>query len=265
MEMTQVEIAAYRLIFRSGTVKQVRRALYDVAKIEPSIPDELLTGIIDMMRQRGMAVVRELAWPIQELLGKTKSMVLYEVADELGYLELDRCQFKVFTNGKVDLFVNQQFYHPAIEPLVVDELCLWLNRIEQELWLRYADPSSWAYLNGADIDGRLKDTEYFHAPLIPVRRLLASLDTIASAQGRQSLLAIEYHYRSHANYCFLPEQGRATAGGSGAVNKPMRPQEGGLGELLVSLLEKPTACHFCEILDAIACIGRAEPPAELAG
>ena len=84
MELTRVELNAYRLIFRNDTTKQVRQALYDIGELEMSIPDELMADIIAMVRHRGVDAVRELAWPIHKILGKTQSMALYEVAAELG-------------------------------------------------------------------------------------------------------------------------------------------------------------------------------------
>lgn len=155
MEMTPVELNAYRLIFRNDTTKQVRQALYDIAELETAVPDELMADIIALVRHRGIDAMRELAWPIHKILGKTQSMALYEVADELGYLEIDRFQTKVYTDGKVQLFVKNHFYHPDIEPLVIDELYRWLNYFDQMLQEHYADAGSMILFHGPQFDARL--------------------------------------------------------------------------------------------------------------
>lgn len=259
MKMNPVELNAYRMIFRNGTVKQVRQALWDIAEVEPTVTEELLSDIIAMLRHRGMHVVWELAWPIHKLLGKTHSMGLYQVAEELGYLELDRFQFKVCASGKVNLFVKEQFYHPEVEPLVIDELYQWLNYIEQDIRQQYSDDMVQYMLDPPEFDNKLKKTEYFTAPLMPVARILTTLSKIGSAQGRQALLALEYLFRPRVNDYFMIEQKRASEGNERAVKQPGCLEEENPWALLMEFLETPNIYHFRRIVDSIARIARSGP------
>lgn len=262
MNMNPVELNAYGMIFRNGTVTQVRKTLYDISGNEPVVSEELMGSILGMLRNRGLEVVRELAWPIHRLLGNTKSKVLYEVADELGYLDIEQFQFKVYTSGRVQLFVNQRFYNPAVEPLVIDELFQWLNYIEQDIRKRYADEKAMEFSLGPDFDGRLKKTEYFKSPLIPVWRMLCALDQMASSKGRESLLALEYIFRPRTNEYLMMEQQRAFSGDARAIPRPPRLKEEDAVERLVAGLGTPTVYHLLEILDILANIGRSDPPSD---
>lgn len=260
--MTSVELNAYRLTFRNDTIKQVRQELYDICELETEIPDELMADIIAMVRNRGVDAVWELAWPIHKILGKTQSMTLYEVADELKYLEINRFQTKVYTDGKVQLFVKNRFNHPDIEPLVVDELHKWLNYLDQMLEEQYADASSMIMFNGPQYDRRLKETQFFTSPLYVIDPILNALENMASAKGRELLRALEYRFGPRANEYLMVEQKRASEWEEKAVGKPMKYYEENhrvLMEAVYLVLDTPTVYSFKEILDRISQIARSEP------
>jgi hypothetical protein len=263
--MTSVELNAYRLIFRNDTIKQVRQALYDIGELETAVPDELMAEIIAMVRHRGVDAVWELTWPIHKILGKTQSMALYDVAAELGYLEIDRFQTKVYTDGKVQLFVKNRFYHPDIEPLVVDELHKWLNYLDQLLEEQYADAISMIAFNGPQYDWRLKETQFFTSPLYVIDPILNALENMASAKGRELLRALEYRFGPRSNEYLMVEQKRASEGDEKAVGKPMKYDEEShrvLMEAVYLVMDTPTVYHFREILDRISVIARSEPQNE---
>lgn len=256
MKMNQIERDAYRMIFRNGTTKQVRKALWDIAEVEPTVTEDLMADVIATLRNRGRGAAWELAWPIHKLLGKTHSMELYQAADELGYLELDHFQFKVCASGKATLFVKEQFYHPEVEPLVIDELYQWLNYIEQGIRQQYADDLVLCMPDKPEFDNRLKKTEYFTAPLMPVARILTALANIGSAHGRQELLALEYIFRPRENDYFMIEQKRAAEGSERAVEQPGCLEEEDPWALLLDILSTPNIYHFRRIVDSIARIAR---------
>ena len=268
MELTTVELNAYRLIFRNDTTTQVRQALYDIGELETAVPDELMADIIAMVRHRGVDAVWELAWPIHKILGKTQSRQLYEVADELGYLKIDRFQTKVYTDGKVQLFVKNHFYHPDIEPLVIDELHKWINYFDQMLQEHYADAGSMITFDGPQFDPRLKETQFFTSPLYVIGPILDALDKMASANGRQLLRSLEYRFGPRVNEYLIVEHKRASEGDEKAVSKPMRYDEENyrmLMEAVYLVLDTPNVYHFKEILDRISQIARAEPQDEANG
>ena len=260
VEMNPVELNAYGIIFRNGTVRQIRKTLYDIVAVEPVVTEDLMAAILNMLRNRGKEVVREFAWPIHKLLGKTKSMALYGVADEQGYLDIARFQCRFYANGKVQLFINQRFFHPGVEPLVLDELFQWLSCIEQDIGRGYADERRMVAFGHSDCDVHLKKSEFIKEPLIPVWRMLNALAQMASSKGRESLLALEYIFRPHTNDYLMIERQRVVAGDVRAVPRPTQPQEEEYGERLVAGYATPTVYHLQKILDAIAHIGRSSPP-----
>ena len=250
MNMNPVELSAYRMIFRNGTTKQVRQALWDIAEVEPTITEELMADIIAMLRSRGMDAVWELAWPIHKLLGKTRSMKLYEAADELGYLIIDRFHIKVCANGKVNLFVRELFYHPDVEPLVMDELFHWVNCLEQKISVKYAEEFS----NCPDVghlSSTLKASEFFPAPLFPIARIIQALEKLVSSQGCASLLAMEYIFRPRLNDYLLIEQKWAREGDGRATPEP--------DELCLGIFASETTYHLRAVLDILAHIARSGP------
>ena len=250
MELTTVELNAYRLIFRNDTTTQVRQALYDIGELETAVPDVLMADIIAMVRHRGVDAVWELAWPIHKILGKTQSRQLYEVADELGYLKIDRFQTKVYTDGKVQLFVKNHFYHPDIEPLVIDELHKWINYLDQMLEEQYDDEgTSKIVFNGPQFDKRLKETQFFTSPLYVIGPILEALGNMASAKGRELLRALEYLFRPRANEYLMVERKRASEGDAKAVAKPIE----------YNGLDTPNIYHYMDILDRISHISESEP------
>ncbi len=266
--MNSVELNAYRLIFRNGTVMQVREAIQDIVEVESVVPDELMADIIGMLRHRGLDAVEQLAWPIHNMLGKTQSMALYEVADELGYLEISRFQIMVYTNGKVQLFVKKQFYHPDIEPLVIDELHLWLNYFEQTLQQHYAEEGSMAALDGPQFDSRLKRTQFFGASLYVIDPILSALENMASAKGRELLQSLEYMYLPRAKEYLLIEQKRVEDGDAKAVNKAQHCIEQSDGEFVTAVkqvLLSPSVYHFRDIMGRISEMARANPLDEAPG
>ena len=262
MEMTPVELNAYRLIFRNDKTTQIRQGLWDIGELETAISDELMADIIAMVRHRGVDAVWELAWPIHKILGKTQSMALYEVAAELGYLEIERFQTKVYTDGKVQLFVKNHFYHPDIEPLVIDQLHKWINYFDQMLQKNYADAGSMITINGPQFDKRLKETQFFTSPLYVIGPILDALDKMASAKGRALLRSLEYRFGPRANEYLMVERKRASEGDEKAVSKPMQYDEENyrmLMEAVYMVLDTPNVYHFKEIMDRISQIARSEP------
>ena len=256
MKMNTVELNAYRMIFRNGTTKQVRQALWDIAEVEPTVTDELMADIIAMIRNRGMDVVWELAWPVHKLLGKTHSMELYQVADELGYLELSCARSKVYLSGKVNLFVNERFYHPKVEPMVIDELYQRINYIEQAIRQEYLDTFPMGFQEELQYDKRLKSTDCFGSPLYPIGRILGALSEIGSSKGRQALLALEYLFRPRVNDYFMSEQKRVAEGNERVVKQPGCLEEENPWAFLMEFLETPNIYHFRRIVDSIARIAR---------
>lgn len=260
MKMNQVELNAYRMIFRNGTVKQVRQALEDIVEVEPAITEELMVDIIAMLRNRGKEALRELARSIQDLLGKTQSMELYKVADELGYLELDRAQSRVYLSGKVNLFVNQLFYHPDVEPMVIDELYKWVNYVEQTVRQAYPDAYSFGIVEEPEYDKGLKTTELFSEPLYPVGRILRALDKIASPEGRETLRTLEYTFRPRVNVCLAIEMAKMARSARPAVKLPEQTPVAGSAAVLAEIVEAafatPTVHHLKEIVDRMGEIAR---------
>ena len=267
MKMNPVELSAYRMIFRNGTTKQVQQALWDIAEVEPSVTEELMASIIAMVRNRGMDdMSRELAWPIHKLLGKTHDMDLYRVADELGYLELSCARSKVYLSGKVNLFVNERFYHPKVEPMVIDELYQRINYIEQAIRQEYLDTFPMGFQEELQYDKRLKSTDCFGSPLYPIGRILGALSAIGSSKGRESLLAMEYLFRPRLNDYLMIERTRTTEGETQAIRLPeQNPKEGdieGLVYVLAVILDSPTVFHLRAILGRMGDIARSGPPSK---
>ena len=250
MKMNPVELNAYRMIFRNGTTRQVRKALWDIAEVEPTVTEELMADVIAMLRNRGMDAVWELAWPIHKLLGKTRSMKLYEDADELGYLKIDRFHVKVCANGKVNLFVRELFYHPGVEPLVMDELFHWLNCLEQKVSAKYAEELSDCPEAGQP-SPILKASEFYPDPLFPITRIIQALEKLVSPQGCASLLAMEYIFRPRLNDYLLIEQKWAREGDGRATPEP--------GENDWSVLASEKIYHLRAALDILARIARSGP------
>lgn len=250
MKMNPVELNAYRMIFRNGTTRQVRKALWDIAEVEPTVTDELMADVIATLRNRGRGAVWELAWPIHKLLGKTHSMELYQAADELGYLMIDRFHVKVCANGKVNLFVRELFYHPDVEPLVMDELFHWLNCLEQKVSAKYAEE-----LSGCPevdhLSPTLKASEFYPDPLFPITRIIQALEKLVSPQGCASLLAMEYIFRPRLNDYLLIEQKWAREGDGRATPEPE--------ELCMGIFASETPYHLRAVLDILAHIARSGP------
>jgi hypothetical protein len=264
--MTSVELNAYRLVLRNGTLAQVRQALEDINELEPTIPKELLADIIETLRMRGKEASLELSRPIHKLLGKTHSMELFLVADEYGHLELDRAPNTVYLSGKVNLFVNQLFYHPEVELMVIDELYQWVNYVEQTVRQKYPGAFPFGFLEAPEYDKRLKSSELFSSPLFPIGRILRALDKIASPEGRETMLALEYYFRPRVNDCLVIEMTRAARRSMSAIKLPEQtPVEGSIAvlvDILAAGIDIPTVFHLKAILDRIGEIARTADSSE---
>ena len=258
IDMTPIELIAYRMKLRNGTIDQLWATLQSIIDLEPTLPSELMAAIIDMLRQRYAEVSSHtLTRYICKLLGKTQSSELYRVADEIGCLTyLDS---KTFVNKKVNLFVSELFYQSDIEKLAIDELYLWINYIEQTIRMKYLDPRSLNVLESPDYDPRLKSSIFSVAPIIPIGRLLAAFDKIASPQGRESLLALEYLFRPLLNDYLMVEQKWAAEYDIRAVALEKGLDDGGLGDTDYAT---PTVFILRDILDCISRIARSKPQAK---
>jgi hypothetical protein len=252
--MTMAALNAYRLHFKNGTMDQVSHALCEMSREPFAVPNELLAEVIDMMHQKGVEGKNRFPSLIQSLIGKTRSTELYRVADELGYLQ--RAATKVYLSPKVDLFVNQLFYQPDLETLVLDELYLWLTYVEQTVWALYRKELPSVYLDEPDYDERLKKTEMFGAPLWPIGRILQALEQIGSARSRESLLGMEHYFRPRINKCLEIELKRACNGEEQVIKKPV--EEGDIA-IILERTGSPTVYHLREVIDRLSRIARSEP------
>lgn len=258
--MTSTEQNAYRLILKNGTVEQVFQVLSDISKDEPEIPDWLLSDITEAIQSHGVDASWKLAEPIHALIGKTQSAKLCQVAEKLGYLELDRFFAKTFTNGKVELFVRNLFYSEEGEQLAIDELFLWLTYFDQtvrEEYLKTQNPLR--QLESFSYDERLKKTQFFHTPLWPVNRLLEALYKIVSPAGREKLAALEYIFRPRLNEYRMAQQKQAADNNGMAVASTC--QEDDLFDPELCLLTGwPSTKSLGAILDNITSIARGKVP-----
>ena len=266
--MTSLELNAYRLILKNGTIAQVRQTLEDIDELERDVPQELLAGIVATLRTRGKEASWELARPVQDLLGKTQSSELYRAADELGYLELSHAPSKVYLSGKVNLYVNQLFTHPDVELLVIDELYKWVNYVEQTVRQQYPDAFPFGIVEAPEYDKRLKASEHFSCPLFPIGRILRALDKIGSAEGREALLALEYHFRPRINDCLVIDHTRIAGSASPAIKlpeqTPVEENASVMVDIVAAALATPTIFHLKAIVDRIGEIGRFGPPPKAA-
>ena len=69
--MTGVELMAYRLALRSGTLNQVRKTLYEIIDVEETIPPELMEDVLGALNKQDSRGASRLAWPIIKLISKT--------------------------------------------------------------------------------------------------------------------------------------------------------------------------------------------------
>ena len=215
--MKAVELLAYNMILRNGTVPQIRDTLRGISKLETAVPENLLVDIIATLRDRGKDASKELSWVIYELLGKTQSVELYRVADELGYLELSIAPSKMFMSSKVHLFVVNLFYHPDVEQLVIDELYQLINYLEQTIHQYYMDDIPHVFPEAPQYDKRLEKTSCYKSPLCPIGEILPALNKIGSPKGREAIRAIDQVFRSRLNDYLSLEKKRADSGDSRAL------------------------------------------------
>jgi hypothetical protein len=252
--MHPVELNAYRMTLRNGVVTQVRKTLCEIEDREPEVPSELLTDIIATLRTRGKSACDELSLAVHSLIGKTRSLALYQAADELGYLEAGQFQCKKYISGKVNLFVTNRFYHPEIEPLVLDELHLWLDLILhkiREIYLPDFSDAQRMMDRYHEYDARLKRTEFFTSPLYPAGCILEALRDIGSSKARESLLALDYHFRPRLNDYLVLERRRIDSEDERAIQEQ---EDAGYGVLM------PTNVYNLRaILDWMLTVARASP------
>jgi hypothetical protein len=255
--MHPVELNAYRMTLRNGAVTQVRKALCEIEDREPEVPSELLTDIIATLRARGKTACDELSLAVHKLIGKTRSMDLYQMADELGYLEAGQFLDRKYINGKVNLFVTNRFYHPEIEPLVLDELHLWLELILYNIRERYvSDFSDLQRMTDRyhEYDARLKYTVFFKSPYYPVKGILEALRDIGSYKAREALLAPDYNFRPRLNDYLVIERTLAERGDERAIPES-KPEDDVFG-----VLNPVNVYGLRGILDWMLQFARAEPP-----
>ena len=257
--MHTVELNAYRMTLRNGAVTQVRRTLCEIEDREPEIPSELLTDIIATLRTRGKTACDELSLAVHKLIGKTRSLALYQAADELGYLEAGQFLDKKYISGKVNLFVTNRFYHPEIEPMVLDELHLWLELILHNIRERYvSDFSDLQRMTDRyhEYDARLKYTVFFKSPYLSVKGILEALRDIGSPKARESLLAVDYNFRPRLNDYLVIERKLAERGDKRAI-----PESKSEDDALFAL--NPVDVYGLRgILDWMLQFARSEPPSD---
>lgn len=261
--MHPVELNAYSITLRNGTLTQVKQTLCDIQELEPVVPDVLLADIVATLRNRGKAASRELAVPIHKLIGKTNSMELYRTADELGYLELNNFLNQVCVSGKANLFVLERFYHQGIEPLMVDELHQWINCLDQTIRQNYKDDLRGAFLEIPEYDSRLKRSQYFSSPHFSIARILTALEAIGTAQIHTSLLAIEYFFRPRLNDYLAIEKERMRVGDERAIREYCELNQAEGVEVLTWCLGSPSVYTLREILDRIARLAWSGPTAQI--
>jgi hypothetical protein len=254
--MTAVELNAYLMTLRNGTLSQVGKAICDIVELENDVPVELLTAVLSEIRRRGRMSGDELARPIHKLIGKTQSIDLYRTADECGLLELGYFANKVCASGKVNLFVTEQFNHPELEPLVLDELHQWVNYLDQTIRQNYMDDLSPIIREVPEYDNQLKRSALFMSPQYPTARILQTLAAIGTDQARPSLLALEYLFRPRLNdYCII-EQKWLQNGDERAIRPPDEAPEA--EQCLSWILSAASVYHLKTIMDNMATLARGE-------
>ncbi|MCE9614879.1 MAG: hypothetical protein K8T26_11420 [Lentisphaerae bacterium] len=261
--MHPLEMNAYRMTLRNGTLSQIRRTLFAICDLEPRVPDELLTDVVGTLQRLGGDAVRELAWPIHRLLGKTHSMELYRVADELTYLNIDRSQVRVCLNGKVNLFAIERFYHPDVEQLVIDELYQWINYLGYIVRQPYLDDLPPELSDGPQYNMGLKVSEFFSSPFWPIGRILTALEQVGTPHSHESLLAMQYLFRPRLNNYLVIAQRRVNDGDQRAIESLRHAQdvESAITGAVPMLLTIPSVYSLRDVLDRVASLSRFEPPA----
>jgi hypothetical protein len=256
--MTSTELIAYHLILKNGTVDQVSQLLWDISRDEPEIPAGLLSDIIEALQVRGAEDSWKFAPPVHALLGKTKSLELYQAAEKLGYLELNRMYSKGYMSGKVDLFVNQLFYSEEAEKMAIDELFLWLTYFDQSVRQEYLKTQSLlSQLEDISYDRRLEKSQFFGCPLYPISQILNALSKIASPAGREALASLEYIFRPRLNEYRMAKQKQAANNGTAVASSDQDDESIGL----TILFGWPSTKSLGAILDNIATIARGQVPA----
>jgi hypothetical protein len=256
--MNGVLMNAYRLALRCGTTAQVHEALRDIQQLGKTVPGELITDVITMMRKRPDAVKEALAWAIFDLVGSTQSDALYQIALELGVFDFDRLSSKVYTDGRATLFVNTLFYRPDLELIAIEELFRWVTYFEQTIRQHYRDDlargviDGYEFMDAPEYDARLKSTDIYAGPLWAIGRILEALGKIGSIQGRESLRAMESLFRSQSNKYLRIEKKRAQDGDTRAIAETDDS----------CYLSAPTVFHLRMILDQMIAIAESVTPSE---
>ncbi|MEI7948402.1 MAG: hypothetical protein WCJ02_17000 [bacterium] len=261
--MTSTERIAYRLILNNGTVEQIHRLLWDIKENEPTVPETLIADIIGALRTHGVGAIDKLAWRVHELIGKTKSMSLYQAAAELGYLSLDCMYTKAFLDGKTNLFVTQCFYTEEGEKLAIDELFRWITYLDQAVRQKYRkDLGDCAQSEEMSYDTKLENTQFFSSPLYPANRILDALSKIASPAGHEALASMEYIFRPRLNEYRMAEQKQALDNNGEAVT-PVEQDDvlvieeiELLSQQITYILDWPSTASLGRLLDRIAAIAR---------
>lgn len=274
--MTSTERIGYRLILNNGTVEQIHQLLWEIKENETTVPETLIEDIIGALRTHGVEAVDKLAWRVHELIGKTKSMVLYQAAAELGYLNLDCMYTKAFLDGKTNLFVSQCFYTEEGEKLAIDELFLWVTYLDQTVRQEYRKfLGDCVQLEEMSYDKKLEKTQFFSCPLYPPNRILDALSKIASPAGREMLVSLEYIFRPRLNEYRIAEERQAPDNSGAAVTAVEQNDEKDelvvdefiiedfdiLGQELSYTLDWPSIASLGRLLDRISAIARGETPA----
>jgi hypothetical protein len=259
--MNPVELNAYRMVLKNGTIRQVIDTLFDIQRLEESIPEELTSVIIATLRTRGKEIVGT-SWhwmDIYELVAKSKSEELYKTVDELGYFDTNYRGSKLHLYGKVSLFVHHPFYHPEAEDLAVEELFKWLTVSDDKIRQKYLEELPRPGPGIGDLERELRYLAGLGSPMSTSVMIIEALQKKGSAKARESLRAMEYLFRQRVNDYLLIEQKWAREGDSRALPRPE--------ELSFTILTEPSGqgavYHLQGILDFMISVAASEPQPEV--
>lgn len=244
--MNPIELDAYRMVLREGTNDEVGETLKAIAENETEIGDELMDAIIAMFKAR--AHNRGFLYQLFHLLGRTRSMELFRVADEKGYFEWYQVELGYFLNGKISLFVRELFNCPDLEAIVIRELFHLFDRLDKQVGREYARALGRAE---EPEPPRPRKESFYSIPQMQIAHILEAFEEIGSEEGRKQLLALEYIYRPRCNEYMAIEYQRVSAGDPQAVDPHF--------ELGFGVLSSATVYHYKELLDLMHRIAHAKP------
>ena len=213
--MNSVEMMTYRMNLKNGTLEQIAEALESIAKLEDEVPDELMGEIVEVLLTQHERA--KFTYSVIDILCKTRSEKLYLVADQLGYIKGfgERFHRNKYLNPRIALLVEKRFYRPELEEQAIAELFKLFTYLDHLNWEHYRVDLDLG--NSPGYDSVIKSVT---SPSGTMHSILNTLAEISSPTGRESLRALDLHFRPRLNDYMVAEQRRLAQGNPAALVPP---------------------------------------------